>query len=142
MSPTPRNPDFEATVRESFARQAMMATAGASLVEVTAGHCVIEAPIQPNLTQQHGFAHAALTFALGDSAAGYASLTLMEPGQEVLTSEMKINLLAPAKGERLRAVGRVLKTGRRLIVVQADVYAHEGEVIKHIAALQGTMVPV
>ena len=142
MPKTPRNPEYETTIKDSFARQAMMATAGASLAEVSAGLCVIEAPIRPAMTQQHGFGHAALTFALGDSAAGYAALTLMEAGQEVLTSEMKINLLAPAKGDGLKAVGRVLKAGRRLIVVQSDVYALDGEIEIHIAALQGTMVPV
>ncbi|TDT75211.1 uncharacterized protein (TIGR00369 family) [Litoreibacter halocynthiae] len=142
MPSSPRNPDYETTVKDSFARQAMMATAGASLTEVSAGQCIIAAPIRASMTQQHGFGHAALTFALGDSAAGYAALTLMEKGQEVLTSEMKINLLAPAKGDHLKAVGRVLKAGRRLVVVQSDVYAIDGEVETHIAALQGTMVPV
>jgi uncharacterized protein (TIGR00369 family) len=141
MSQQPRNPDYSATIRESFARQAMMATAGATLTDTSPGRCVIEAPINASMTQQHGFGHAGLTFALGDSAAGYAALTLMEAGQEVLTSEMKINLLAPAKGSGLKAVGRVLKAGRRLVVVQADVYALDGDEETHIAALQGTMVP-
>ena len=142
MPQNPRNPDFETTIQNSFVRQAMMTTAGATLAEVTAGHCVIVAPIHATMTQQHGFGHAGLTFALGDSAAGYAALTLMEVRQEVLTSEMKINLLAPAKGERLKAIGRVLKSGRRLVVVQSDVCALDGELEIHIAALQGTMVPV
>ena len=142
MPRIPRNPDFETTVQSSFVRQAMMTTAGATIAEIAAGRCVIKAPIRATMTQQHGFGHAALTFALGDSAAGYAALTLMEAGQEVLTSEMKINLLAPAKGEFLKAIGRVLKSGRRLVVVQSDVYALDGEREVHIAALQGTMVPV
>ena len=142
MSHTARNSDYDRTVRDSFARQAMMVTAGATLVDLSPGACVITAPILGTMTQQHGFAHAALTFALGDSAAGYAALSLVEAGQEVLTSEMKINLLAPAKGDSLKAMGRVLKAGRRLIVVQADVYALDGGAETHIAALQGTIVPV
>lgn len=125
-------------VADSFARQAMMATAGAELLHADAGLCRIAAPILPALTQQHGFGHAALTFALGDSAAGYAALSLMAEGAEVLTAEMKINLLAPAKGTRLVAEGRVLRPGRRLVVVTAEVRADE----TLIAVLQGTMIPV
>ncbi|SFR57644.1 PaaI family thioesterase [Litoreibacter janthinus] len=142
MSPQPRNPNYKTDVAVSFARQAMMVTAGATLAEVSAGRCVIKAPILNSMTQQHGFAHAALTFAIGDSAAGYSALTLVDAGKEVLTSEMKINLLAPAQGDGLKAVGKVLKAGRRLIVVQADVYALNGDAETHIAALQGTIVPV
>ncbi len=123
---------------DSFARQSMMTTLGASLAEVASGHVVIEAPILETSQQQHGYGHAALTFAIGDSAAGYASLTMMEEGFEVLTAEMKVNLLAPAAQGPLRAVGRVIKPGRRLIVAQADVFDGDTQ----IAVLQGTMVPV
>jgi acyl-coenzyme A thioesterase PaaI-like protein len=69
-------------------------------------------------------------------------LTQFEPGAEVLTAEIKINLLAPAKGDYLIAKGRVIKTGRRLCVVAADVYAYEADSVAHIAILQGTMVPI
>ncbi|MDA8747236.1 PaaI family thioesterase [Litoreibacter sp.] len=120
----------------------MMQTAGASLIAIEPGTCTIEAPISQHLTQQHGFGHAGLTFALGDSAAGYAALAMMEPDQEVLTSEMKINLLSPAKGDTLRADGRVIRAGKRLVVVQADVFAISASGEMLIAILQGTMVPV
>jgi len=131
-----------AKIRDSFAKQAFMSSIGATLTALDSGQVEITAPISAAFTQQHGFAHAALTFSIGDSAAGYAALTLMPPEAEVLTSEMKINLLAPAKGTHLTAKGRVLKPGRRLIVVQSDVYAHDGQTTKHVAALQGTMIPV
>jgi uncharacterized protein (TIGR00369 family) len=97
----PRNPDFEAALRASFAAQAMMRTLGAELVAVSPGRVAIAAPILPAATQQHGYAHAGATFALGDSAAGYAALSLQPAGVEVLTSEMKIHLLAPGRGARL-----------------------------------------
>ncbi len=138
----PRNPDFEAVVRASFARQGMMAHLGATILELVPGRVVIAAPIRPETSQQHGFGHAGLAFAIGDSAAGYSALSALGPGQEVLTSEMKIHLLAPAAGRRLVAEGRVLRAGRRLLVCAADVWAEDGAVRRHAATLIGTLVPV
>ncbi|MCK0151999.1 PaaI family thioesterase [Marivita sp. S6314] len=129
-------------IQSSFDRQSMMATLGATLLETEDGHAVITAPILPGSRQQQGFAHAALTFAIGDSAAGYAALTLIPATQEVVTAEIKINLLAPAKGDRLIARGRVIKPGRRLIVVTSDVYAETDGTERHVACLTGTMIPV
>ena len=91
--------------------------------------------------QQHGFGHAGVTFSIGDSAAGYAALTKMEEHQEVLTSEMKIHLLSPADGKILKAVGSVLKTGKRLIIVKSDIYSIKDEKEKMVATMLGTMVP-
>ncbi|MEO1788428.1 MAG: PaaI family thioesterase [Pseudomonadota bacterium] len=129
-------------VETSFAAQGLMATLGATLEALGPGSSRIAAPILPGSRQQQGFAHAGLTFAIGDSAAGYAALTTMPEGFEVVTAEMKINLLAPGLGDRLVAEGRVLKPGKRLIVTQADVYADKGGTRRHIATLLGTMVPV
>ena len=120
----------------------MMRTLGARLISAANGRCEIEAPILPGSRQQHGFGHAGLTFAIGDSAAGYAALSLIPEDHEVLTSEIKINLLAPATGDLLIARGTVIKPGRRLIVVTAEVSARDGENETLIAILQGTMVPV
>lgn len=129
-------------IAESFERQSMMVTLGAELDSVEAGKVVISSPILPGSRQQHGVAHAALTFALGDTAAGYTALSVMPEGTDVMTAEIKINLLAPGRGERLRATGKVIKPGRRLVVVSADVHAIEGENETLIAVLTGTMVPV
>lgn len=128
-------------IAASFAAQGMMATLGAELVEAGSGRVVIAAPIRAEVGQQHGFAHAALAFALGDSAAGYAALSLMPEGAEVLTVEMKINLLAPAAGERLVATGEVVKAGRRVSVVKAEVMAEADGGRRLVALLQGTMIP-
>ncbi|MFQ6549185.1 PaaI family thioesterase [Aestuariibius sp. 2305UL40-4] len=119
-----------------------MQTFGATLLRARDGLCEIEAPIVDGARQQHGYGHAGLTFALGDSAAGYAALSLMPNGSEVLTAEMKINLLAPAKGDRLLATGRVVRAGRRLTVVTAEVRATQAEADTLIALLQGTMIPL
>lgn len=120
----------------------MMATLGAELVSAGDGRCVISAPISAGALQQHGAGHAALTFALGDTAAGYAALSTMAEGREVMTAEIKINLLAPAVGDRLIATGEVVKAGRRLVVVRADVEVEQDGVRRCVAILQGTMVPV
>ncbi|MEP2718142.1 PaaI family thioesterase [Pseudophaeobacter sp.] len=133
---------MEQRIRDSFARQSMMESLGASLSSIAPGEVVITAPILPTSRQQQGFAHAALTFAIGDSAAGYSALTMLPEDQEVMTAEIKINLLAPGAGDYLRATGKVIKPGRRLVVVGAEVHAITGSEEKLIAVLQGTMIPV
>ncbi len=131
-----------ARIHASFAGQSMMATLGAELIEVAEGLIRIAAPILPGSRQQQGFGHAGLTFSIGDSAAGYAALTLLPLDSEVVTAEIKINLLAPARGDRLVATGRVVKPGKRLCVVTSEVHAEQDGVSTLIAILQGTMVPV
>ena len=135
------SPELDPRIAASFAKQSLMETLGARLTHTAPGEVEITAPILPGARQQQGFAHAGLTFALGDSAAGYAALSLLPPGQEVLTVEMKINLTAPAAGDHLVARGRVVKAGRRLTVVAAEVFAVAGKVEKSVAVLQGTMMP-
>ncbi|KIN63809.1 putative Phenylacetic acid degradation protein PAAI [Sulfitobacter noctilucicola] len=129
-------------IHDSFARQSMMETFGATLIDVSAGLVRISAPILPGSRQQQGFGHAGLTFSIGDSAAGYAALTMLPLTSEVVTAEIKINLLAPARGERLIATGRVVKPGKRLCVVTSEVHAEADGKSTLIAILQGTMVPV
>ena len=138
----PLTETLDRKIRDSFAAQTMMTTLGAELGTLEEGHAEITAPILETSRQQQGFAHAALTFALGDTAAGYAALTVMPEDHEVLTSEIKIHLLSPGVGERLVARGRVIKPGKRLVIVQSDVYAQTDGAEKHIATLMGTMVAV
>ncbi|MCI2392961.1 PaaI family thioesterase [Aliiroseovarius sediminis] len=129
-------------IRASFAAQSLMTLIGADMTRLANGSCQITSPIPDSMRQQHGFGHAALTFGLGDTAAGYAALSVMPEGHEVLTAEIKINLLAPATGDRLVAEGRVLRKGRRLIPVEADVWAEQDGKRILIAKVLGTMVPV
>lgn len=133
---------IDARVAASFGKQSMMASLGAELVAAGDGRCVIRAPRLAQFGQQHGAAHAAVAFALGDSAAGYAALTLLPEGQEVMTVEMKINLLSPAMGEGFEALGEVVRAGRRLTIVRAEVFALDNAARKSIAVLQGTMIAV
>ncbi|WP_374633166.1 PaaI family thioesterase [Paracoccus sp. (in: a-proteobacteria)] len=134
--------DIETRIRDSFARQTMMQTLGATLARVTPGQVIITAPILPSVLQQQGAGHAGLAFSIGDSAAGYSALSLMPADADVMTVEMKINLMSPALGDRLVAEGRVIRPGRRIMVVAADVWAETGTTRKHVAMLQGTMIPV
>lgn len=135
------DPEIEEKVRESFAHQSMMTTLGAKLGALSNGRATITAEVNDDLKQQQGFAHGGLVFSIADSAAGYAALTLLSRGSEIMTAEIKINYLSAGQGT-LIAEGRVLKSGRRLIVVCADVWAENDGVRKHVAVLQGTMIPV
>lgn len=134
--------NIETRIRDSFARQTMMQTLGAEIESVAEGRVVITSPILPGSLQQQGAGHGGLTFSIGDSAAGYAALTVLPEGAEVMTVEMKINMMSPAIGERLVAEGRVIRGGRRIVVVAADVFAEKDGARKHVAMLQGTMIPV
>ncbi len=129
-------------ISENFARQTMMHTLGATLDQVEPGRVTISAPILPTSLQQQGAAHAALPFAIGDSAMGYAALSQLEPGSDIVSAEVKINLLAMGVGERLRATGKVIKSGRRLVVVTGEVHALDQGQETLIAILQATMVPL
>lgn len=100
---------------------------GATLREVVPGRVTIELPFRPDLTQQHGFFHGGMTSAIADSAGGYAGLTLFGPNDSVLTVEFKINLLAPAQGEKLVATGQVVKAGKTLTVCELRVIVAKGE---------------
>ncbi|MEY2631394.1 MAG: hypothetical protein RIR00_48 [Pseudomonadota bacterium] len=117
------DPHFAERVRASFDRQNAMALIGASLPVVEHGCCEIHLPYKPEVTQQHGFIHGGVVGMIADSAAGYAAMTTVTPAASVLTVEYKMNLLAPADGEKLIARGRVARAGRTLVVTQAEVFA-------------------
>lgn len=136
--------EIESKVRKSFARQSMMKTIGAELTSVENGSVRITAPVLDGFRQQQNVAHGGLIFTIGDSAAGYAALSVMPVDTEVMTVELKINLLAPAPASgTLIAVGRVLKPGRRLVIVASDIWSQDQQGNRvHIAVLQGTMIPV
>ena len=135
------NKIFERITR-SFESQTMMKTLGARIHKIEKGKVIIEAPLLPSTLQQQGYVHAGLTFSIGDSAAGYSALTLLPEYQEVMTAEIKINLLAHANGGLLRAEGKVVKTGKRLVIVTSEIHALKDGQMKLIAIMLGTMVPV
>lgn len=139
---TTASAELATRIRKSFQRQTMMQSLGAEIMGISPGSVTLRAPLSPAFAQQQGHGHAAVTFALGDSAAGYSALSMMAPDHEVVTAEIKINLLSPASGEALIATGHVIKPGRRLFVVRADVHAEANGSLRPVAVLMGTMVPV
>ncbi|MFZ4479852.1 MAG: PaaI family thioesterase [Rhodoferax sp.] len=108
-------------VQSSFERQGMMLHLGARLLQVESGLCVIALPYSDKVTQQQDGFHGGAMGALADIAGGYAGLTQAPQGMEVTTVEYKINFLAALQGGELRATGRVVKAGRRVIVTSAQV---------------------
>lgn len=123
-------------VRASFARQGSMRLIGARMVELGYGACAIELPFSAALGQQEGFFHGGIIGAVADSAGGYAAMSMLPAGVEVVTLEYKINFLRPAIGSRLLARGIVLRAGRRVVVTRCDVVAGDGDDLKLCAALQ------
>lgn len=139
---TPKNPDFEKTVRQSFARQALMPFIGATLTSVRPGHVEIRLPVQEAFSQQHGIVHAGIVTTIADTAGGYAAYSLMPARKSVLSVEFKVNLLAPARGEVLIARADVIRAGRTLTICQVNVHALAGGSEKHCAVMQQTLMEV
>jgi uncharacterized protein (TIGR00369 family) len=138
----PVDDQYAERVRASFARQSAMATIGASIVHVRPGQVVVELPHAAHLTQQHGFLHGGILGAALDSACGYAGSTLMPADVGVLSIEYKINFLAPARGQRFRMVGTVVKPGRTITVVEGQAFAIEGDREKLVATMQTTLMSI
>ncbi|MRD49532.1 hotdog fold thioesterase [Caenimonas koreensis DSM 17982] len=138
----PQDTDFANRVRASFERQDAMKTIGATLTKVEPGVVHIELRWAQALTQQHGFLHAGMLATALDSACGYCAFTLMPVEAAVLTIEYKINLLAPAKGERFRMEGVVIKPGRTVTVAEGRAYAIDAGKQKLIATMGCTLMAV
>lgn len=136
----PRNPTFAEEIKQSFAKQTIMTLIGAKLTRVDAGIVEITLPYRADLAQQHGYLHAGIVTTIADSACGYAAYSLMPPNSEVLSVEFKVNLLRPAKGETFSAVAEVVKAGKTLTVVRADVFGLEHDRRDLVATMLGTMI--
>jgi uncharacterized protein (TIGR00369 family) len=137
------SPAVQKRVQDSFDLQGLMSHLGARLTHIGPGRVHVVLPARPEVTQQHGYVHAGAPSAIADSAGGYAALTLFDEDSDVLTVEYKINLLAPAAGDHLEAIGTVLKSGRTLTVCQLEVYGvREGGERKLVANGQQTLIRV
>lgn len=136
----PRDPDYAARVRASFDLQQAMRLIGARLAVVEPGYTEIHLPFKAEITQQHGFIHGGVVGMIADSAAGYAANTLTPAESSVLTVEYKLNLIAPADGERLVARGEVIRSGRTLIITKAEVFAIKAEQWTLCAVMQQTIM--
>ena len=131
---------YETRVRASFARQGAMRLIGAEIVEVAPGYCAIALAPRPELSQQHGYVHAGIVSAIVDTAGGYAGFTLFPEDASVLTVEFKLNLLAPAGGDRLIAEGFVVKPGRTLAITRGEVHAEKSGERTLVAIMQQTLM--
>jgi uncharacterized protein (TIGR00369 family) len=130
-------------IRESIARQTLLTTLGVTVAELARGRVVLDLPYRADLCQQNGYIHAGAITTLADSACGYAAATLMPPDRDVLTVEFKVNLLSPARGDRFRATGQVVRAGRTLTVCSAEVVAWaDASEPKPVALMQATMMAV
>jgi uncharacterized protein (TIGR00369 family) len=138
--PIPPDLDFETRIRASSKHQGILATLGAELGLVRAGEVHLLAPFDTRFTQQDGFLHAGVVTTLIDSACGYAAFTLMPAAAHVLSVEFKVNLLSPARGERFRAEGRVIKAGRTITVCEGKFFSIQGEEETLCAVMQATMI--
>jgi uncharacterized protein (TIGR00369 family) len=138
----PKDPNFDARVRASFARNRLLGSFGVAIKEITPGHVVMTLPFREDLCQQHGYLHGGVLAALLDSASGYAGLTLMPVSAAILGVEFKVNFVAPAIGERVDVFGRVLKSGRTLTVCAGDAYAISDGKQKLVASMLNTVIAV
>jgi len=136
----PQDPQFEARVRASFARQTLMRTIGAEMTKIAPGQVEIELAYRDDLSQQHGYLHAGVITAIVDSACGYAAMTLTRAVEDILTIEYKANFVAPATGEKMIARSRVLRAGRKVTVCAGDVFAVRDGEEKLIATMLATMM--
>ena len=136
----PLDPDFARKCRDSFALQGLMNYLGAEIISIEPGACVVSINFRPELSQQHGYFHGAVSGAIADSASGYAAYTLMPANANVLAAEYKLNFVAPAHGDSLIARAQVVRAGRTLTVCRADVFAVSAGVEKICATALSTIM--
>ena len=143
------DPQTEQRIRESIGRQTLLSTLGVTIAGIWPGRVELDLPYRADLCQQNGFVHAGAITAVADSACGYAAASLMPADRDVLTVEFKVNLLSPARGDRFRATGEVVRAGRTLTVCSAEVVAWadngtgepEASLVR-VALMQATMMAV
>ena len=143
------DPQTEQRIRESIGRQTLLSTLGVTVAGLWPGRVELDLPYRADLCQQNGFVHAGAITAVADSACGYAAASLMPADRDVLTVEFKLNLLSPARGDRFRATGEVIRAGRTLTVCSAEVVAWadngagepEASLVR-VALMQATMMAV
>jgi uncharacterized protein (TIGR00369 family) len=143
MEFVPKDPNFADRVRASFARQRVMQTLGAEIVDLQPGRIELTMRFAPEFTQQHGFVHDGIIATVLDSACGYAAFSLMPADAAVLTVEFKTNLIAPAKGEQFAFRAHVLKPGKTLTVCDARAFVLDRNHMERlVATMTGTLMAV
>lgn len=135
----PKRENFVDAVRALHARTGLAGSMGVELIAVAPGQVTAEMKLTPDLTQQHGVAHAGVIASLADIACGLAAYSLMPDGLSVVSVNINLSLMRPAAGERLRAVGRVVKAGERIYFTEAELFAGND---KPVARVSATMTSV
>lgn len=136
----PKNPDYRGVVQAIFKEAVFIRELGLDLMDLGPGWCQSDLLLQAKHLQQDGYVHAGVQATVADHTAGSAAATLMLAEQRVLTVEFKINLLRPGRGERLRCIAKVLKSGRSISVAESEVYALAGRDETLIAKATVTLV--
>ena len=135
-APTPEpTAHLEARIREKLKRQHFMHLIGADITRIESGRIEAELVLGVQHQQQRGFAHGGLVATMADLAAGFAALTLVPETFGVVTSDLKVSYLNPGVGQRIKAIGWVLKAGRRLHFCEAEVWCDEVLIAKASATM-------
>lgn len=140
MTYEPQNPDYEAFVRSALKQQGFMGLLGAELRAIEPGRVVLGVAYRDDLNQQNGFLHGGVVGTLCDNAAAAAAGTLVAAGSGILTIEYKVNFLGPAVGDRVEAVGEVVRLGRSVTVSRADAFAIDGDKRRQVASALVTLM--
>ena len=127
--------DLEIRIRRKLERQHFMHLIGADLTVITPGRVEAELALQQQHQQQRGFAHGGLVATLADLVAGFAAVTLIPDTHGLVTADLRVSYLHPGVGQRLRAIGWVLKVGRRLHFCEAEVWCDELLIAKASATM-------
>ena len=127
--------DLVARIRRKLVRQHFMHLIGADLTVITPGRVEAELALAEQHLQQRGFAHGGLTATMADLVAGFAAVTLVADNFGVVTSDLKISYFNPGVGQRIKAIGWVLKAGRRLHFCEAEVWCDDVLIAKASATM-------
>ena len=133
-------PGLEARIRRKLTGQRFMHLIGADLTAIAPGRVEAELALGEQHLQQRGFAHGGLIATLADLVAGFAGITLIPDNFGLVTSDLKISYLHPGVGQRLKAIGWVLKAGRRLQFCEAEVWC-DGLLIAKASATMAVIEP-
>ncbi|MGI4821420.1 MAG: PaaI family thioesterase [Janthinobacterium lividum] len=129
------DPDLVARIRRKLERQNFMHLIGADITRIEPGRIEATLALGEQHQQQRGFAHGGLVATMADLAAGFAAITLVPDGVGVVTAELKVSYLNPGVGTQLKAIGWVLKAGRRLHFCEAEVWCDDVLIAKATATM-------
>src|SRR6202795_1033045 len=117
---------YEAALRRKTNETGATSLLGLSLERLEKGHVVFSMRVRPRHKQIHGVVHGGVLATVADTVAAIAAYTTVPKGTQIATVEMKINFLEAVPGGRIRAEGKVLRTGRNFVVTECEIYKEDG----------------